>query len=225
MDMKGEYRIAAPREHVWALINDPAVLEACIPGCESLEGTPESGYTARVTTKVGPVKATFAGEVKLSNIHAPESLTISGEGKGGVAGFAKGGADVQLVADGSHTVLTYVAKAQVGGKLAQLGARLIDSTAKKLADEFFEKLARAAVDGQATHAGAEAIATAGASAPVAPIAATMSAKPAAVASGTPRPAVAVAAQAVPAAQPSSRLPYIVVGLVAVAAVIIAAFVA
>jgi carbon monoxide dehydrogenase subunit G len=139
--MKGEYRIAARREEVWALINDPAVLRACIPGCDSLEGTPETGFAARVTTKIGPVKATFAGNVALSNVNAPESLTISGEGKGGVAGFAKGGADVHLAEDGAQTVLTYLAKAQVGGKLAQLGARLIDSTAKKLADEFFEKLA------------------------------------------------------------------------------------
>lgn len=141
MDMKGEYRIAARREEVWALINDPAVLRACLPGCDSLEGTPETGFAARVTTKIGPVKATFAGNVALSNVNAPESLTISGEGKGGVAGFAKGGADVHLAEDGGQTVLTYLAKAQVGGKLAQLGARLIDSTAKKLADEFFEKLA------------------------------------------------------------------------------------
>ena len=141
MDMKGEYRIAARREEVWALINDAAVLRACIPGCDSLEGTPETGFAARVTTKIGPVKATFAGNVALSNVNAPESLTISGEGKGGVAGFAKGGADVHLAEDGAQTVLTYLAKAQVGGKLAQLGARLIDSTAKKLADEFFEKLA------------------------------------------------------------------------------------
>jgi len=154
MDLKGEYRIAAPREHVWALINDPTVLAACIPGCEGLEGTPEKGFTARVTTKIGPVKATFAGEVTLSNINAPESLTISGEGKGGVAGFAKGGADVHLAEDGSDTVLTYLAKAQVGGKLAQLGARLIDSTAKKLADEFFEKLAgKAAVPNSEAAAG------------------------------------------------------------------------
>lgn len=149
MDMKGEYRIAARREEVWALINDPAVLRACIPGCDSLEGTPETGFAARVTTKIGPVKATFAGNVALSNVNAPESLTISGEGKGGVAGFAKGGADVHLAEDGAQTVLTYLARAQVGGKLAQLGARLIDSTAKKLADEFFEKLAaQAAAAGQ-----------------------------------------------------------------------------
>jgi hypothetical protein len=119
------------------MLNDATVLRDCIPGCETLEGTPEEGFSARVTTKVGPVKATFNGAVTLSNVNAPESYTISGEGKGGVAGFAKGGADVHLAEDGTDTVLTYVANAQVGGKLAQLGARLIDSTAKKLADQFF----------------------------------------------------------------------------------------
>ena len=137
MELKGEYRIPAPREAVWASLNDPAVLRDCIPGCESLEGSPAEGFSARVTTKIGPVKATFNGAVTLSNVNAPESYTIAGEGKGGVAGFAKGGADVHLADDGSGTILTYVANAQVGGKLAQLGSRLIDSTAKKLADQFF----------------------------------------------------------------------------------------
>lgn len=140
MDLKGEYRIKASRENVWKMINDPEVLKACLPGCESLEGSPAEGFIARVTTKIGPIKATFEGAVKLSNIEAPASYTISGEGKGGVAGFAKGGADVNLAEDGNETILTYVANAQVGGKLAQLGARLIDSTAKKLADEFFKSL-------------------------------------------------------------------------------------
>ncbi|PDT46448.1 SRPBCC family protein [Sinorhizobium fredii] len=209
MDMKGEYRIAAPREHVWALINDSAVLKDCIPGCDSLEGTPETGYAARVTTKIGPVKATFAGEVMLSNVQAPESLTISGEGKGGVAGFAKGGADVQLFVDGSETVLTYIAKAQVGGKLAQLGARLIDSTAKKLADEFFEKLATRAAN-EAADAGATVV----------PLAQARPAEPAR--SATVDAAAPAAAQALPAAKPSSRFPFVVFGLVAVTVVIIAA---
>ena len=137
MELKGEYRIPAPRDQVWAMLNDPGVLRDCIPGCESLEGSPAEGFSARVTTKVGPVKATFNGSVALSNVNPPGSYTISGEGKGGVAGFAKGGADVHLAADGTDTLLTYVANAQVGGKLAQLGGRLIDSTAKKLADQFF----------------------------------------------------------------------------------------
>ncbi len=141
MELKGEYRIPAKREHVWAMLNDPGVLKECIPGCESLDGSPSEGFAARVTTKVGPVKATFNGQVTLSNVKPPESYTISGEGKGGVAGFAKGGADVHLAEDGAGTLLTYTVNAQVGGKLAQLGSRLIDSTAKKLADEFFSSFA------------------------------------------------------------------------------------
>jgi carbon monoxide dehydrogenase subunit G len=137
MELKGEYRIPAAREQVWAMLNDPAVLRECIPGCESLDGSASDGFAARVTTKLGPVKATFNGEVKLSNVNPPNSYTISGEGKGGVAGFAKGSADVHLALDGTGTLLTYTVNAQVGGKIAQLGARLIDSTAKKLADQFF----------------------------------------------------------------------------------------
>ncbi len=139
MDMSGEYRIEAPREVVWKALNDPAILKECIPGCEELEMTGETEMTAAVTSKIGPVKAKFKGSVTLENINPPESYTIVGEGKGGVAGFAKGGADVHLAEDGAATILTYTAKAQVGGKLAQLGSRLIDSTARKMADEFFGK--------------------------------------------------------------------------------------
>ena len=159
MELKGEYRIPAPREAVWAMLNDPDVLRVCIPGCETLDGSPGEGFSARVTTKIGPVKATFNGAVTLSNVNAPESYRISGEGKGGVAGFAKGGADVHLAQDGSDTVLTYVANAQVGGKLAQLGSRLIDSTAKKLADQFFACFAERAGAGTASAAGAAVAAT------------------------------------------------------------------
>ncbi len=139
MDMSGSHRIPAKREVVWEALNDPEVLKVCIPGCESLEKTSDTEMTAAVTSKIGPVKAKFKGAVTLGNINPPESYTISGEGKGGVAGFAKGGADVKLTEDGDETVLTYEAKAQVGGKLAQLGSRLIDSTARKMADEFFTK--------------------------------------------------------------------------------------
>lgn len=139
MEMQGEYRIPAPRETVWAALNDPEVLKACIPGCEVLETTEDGGFDATVKAKVGPVKATFKGSVILENVNAPESYTISGEGKGGAAGFAKGGADVMLKEDGADTILTYTVKAQVGGKLAQIGGRLIDSTAKKYANEFFGK--------------------------------------------------------------------------------------
>ncbi|MGI9499239.1 MAG: SRPBCC family protein, partial [Geminicoccaceae bacterium] len=110
MDMNGEYRIAAPRETVWAGLNDPETLRASIPGCESLEKTGDTSFSAKVVAKVGPVKAKFGGDVTLSNINPPESYTISGEGKGGAAGFAKGGADVKLADDGEGgTILTYTA--------------------------------------------------------------------------------------------------------------------
>jgi carbon monoxide dehydrogenase subunit G len=137
MDMTGEYRIPAAREKVWAALNDPETLKASLPGCESLEKVSDREFAATVVAKVGPVKAKFNGNVTLSNLNPPESYTISGEGRGGAAGFAKGGADVNLAEDGDTTVLTYTAKADVGGKLAQLGSRLIDGTAKKMADEFF----------------------------------------------------------------------------------------
>jgi carbon monoxide dehydrogenase subunit G len=138
MDMTGEYRIPAPRAKVWAALNDAETLKASLPGCESLEKTGDNQFAATVIAKVGPVKAKFNGNVALSNLNPPESYTIAGEGKGGAAGFAKGGADVRLTEDGAETtVLSYTAKADVGGKLAQLGSRLIDGTAKKMADEFF----------------------------------------------------------------------------------------
>lgn len=139
MEMNGEERIAASRDVVWAALNNPEVLKQCIPGCESLEMTSDNEMAATVKLKIGPVSAKFKGEVTLENINAPESYTITGEGKGGIAGFAKGGADVSLREDGADTILTYDVKAQVGGKLAQLGSRLIDSTSKKLAGQFFEK--------------------------------------------------------------------------------------
>jgi uncharacterized protein len=141
MEMSGEYRIPAPREVVWRALNDPAILKDCIPGCQSLDKVSDTEMTAKVQAKVGPVKATFTGNVTLSNIDPPKGYTISGEGKGGVAGFAKGGADVALEEAGDDTSLRYTAKAQVGGKLAQIGARLIDATAKQLADEFFRNFA------------------------------------------------------------------------------------
>lgn len=138
MDMKGEYRVEAPRDKVWAALNDPDVLKACIPGCEEIEKTSPTSFTAKVTAAVGPVKARFTGEVTLSDLNPPESYTISGEGKGGAAGFAKGGAKVHLTEDGpSATMLRYEVNASVGGKLAQLGGRLIDGTAKRMADQFF----------------------------------------------------------------------------------------
>jgi len=143
MDLNGEYRIAAPREVVWAALNDPEVLRQCIPGCETLEQRSPTEMAARVRLKVGPISAAFNGAVMLENINAPESYTIAGQGQGGAAGFAKGRADVRLAEDGPEaTILTYTAKADVGGKLATLGGRLITATSQKLADEFFGKLVK-----------------------------------------------------------------------------------
>lgn len=142
MKMDGTERIPAPREAVWAALNDPAVLEACIPGCQSLEKVDDTHLKATVQVKMGPVKANFDGEVELANIDAPVSYTIRGEGKGGVAGHASGGADVSLmeVEGGAETELSYDVDAKVGGKIAQLGSRLVDSTARKLAKQFFGNL-------------------------------------------------------------------------------------
>ena len=144
MTMNGEVQLAAPREMVWSKLNDPEVLKACIPGCEELEKTEDNGFRAVAKMKVGPVSARFKGRVNLTDIDAPNSYRIAGQGEGGVAGFAKGGANVRLTdADGGGTKLGYDVDAQVGGKIAQLGSRLIDSTAKKLAEEFFTNFAGA----------------------------------------------------------------------------------
>lgn len=137
MEISGEERIAASREVVWAALNDPEILRQCIPGCQTLEQKSPTELAASVKLKIGPVSASFNGEVTLSDIDAPRSYRISGEGKGGIAGFAKGFADVSLEEDGSETILRYKADAQVGGKLAQLGSRLIGSTSQKLATQFF----------------------------------------------------------------------------------------
>ena len=144
MDMSGSQRIEASREKVWEGLNNPDVLKQCIPGCESIELTSPTEMVAKAVLKIGPVKATFNGKVTLSDLDPPNGYTITGEGQGGVAGFAKGGAVVRLEADGEDaTILHYDAKADVGGKIAQLGARLIDGTAKKLAGDFFEKFGQA----------------------------------------------------------------------------------
>lgn len=146
--IEGEERIAAPIATVWASLNDPDMLKASIPGCEMLEKTDDDRMKATVVLKIGPIKASFAGEVALSNINPPTSYTISGEGKGGIAGFAKGGADVALAEDGPDaTILRYKASADVGGKIAQLGSRLIESTSKKLAGEFFSNFSAAVTSG------------------------------------------------------------------------------
>jgi uncharacterized protein len=139
MDMNGTQRIEAPREKVYIALNSTEVLKQCIPGCETIERLSDTQMRATVTLRVGPVKAPFVGMVTLSDLDPPNGYTITGEGSGGAAGYAKGGAMVRLEADGKATILNYTAKADIGGKLAQLGGRLVDSTAKKLAGDFFEK--------------------------------------------------------------------------------------
>lgn len=139
MEMSGEELINAPKTAVWEALNDPEILRQAIPGCEEVTKEGDDSFAAKVKVKVGPVKATFKGQVTLSNIDAPNGYTITGEGKGGAAGFGKGGADIKLEDADGGTLLTYAATASVGGKMAQIGSRLIDSTAKKLAAEFFAK--------------------------------------------------------------------------------------
>ena len=138
MELEGTRIIAADRATVWDHLNNPETLKACIPGCEELTGSPEDGFEAVVKQKVGPVKATFKGAVTLEDVNAPDSYRIVGEGKGGVAGFAKGAADVSLKDVEDGTELTYFVDAKVGGKLAQLGNRIVGGFAKKMADQFFE---------------------------------------------------------------------------------------
>jgi carbon monoxide dehydrogenase subunit G len=139
MDMTGEERIAAKRQVVWAALNDAEVLKQCIPGCQSLEKLSDTEMTAKVKVGIGPVRATFTGKVTLSDLDPPNGYRLSGEGVGGLAGHAHGGASVHLSDDGDGTLMHYEAKAEVGGRLAMLGSRLIDSAAKKLAAEFFDK--------------------------------------------------------------------------------------
>ena len=185
MEMTGEYRIPASREKVWEALNDPEILKQSIPGCDELVKESDTEMSAKVSAKVGPVSAKFSGKVQLSDIDPPNGYKISGEGTGGVAGFAKGGAEVKLAEDGNETVLTYTATATVGGKLAQIGSRLIDSTAKKMADDFFGKFAEA-VGGPAEEAPA---APEAAPAETAPAAAPAAAAPAPSAEGGLSPMV------------------------------------
>lgn len=212
MDMTGEYRIAAPREAVWAGLNDPAILQACIPGCETLEKTGDNEFKATVRIKIGPVSARFGGKVTLTDLDPPNGYRIVGEGSGGAAGFAKGGATVRLESDGAETILRYTADAQVGGKLAQVGSRLIEGTSNKLAGEFFSAFAEKVQAGAASAAPASVSAAANPAAPSAAIAAA--------AVSPPQP-VPVPAAGAPAPRSSANLrPWIlVIGVLAVAVVV------
>ena len=144
MEMTGEFRIPAPRERVWHGLNDPEILKQAIPGCQTIDKVSDTEFTAKVRAKVGPVSATFGGKVNLTDLDPPKGYTISGEGNGGVAGFAKGSAKVSLDEDGDEaTVLRYEVQAHVGGKLAQIGSRLIDATSRKMAEDFFTRFVAA----------------------------------------------------------------------------------
>lgn len=158
MDMTGEVRIPAPRETVWRALNDPEILRQAIPGCEEVVKLSDTEFTAKVTTKIGPVNAKFSGKVTLSDLDPPNSYRISGEGQGGAAGFAKGGAEVRLEPGSGpgETILRYTAHAAVGGKLAQIGSRLVDGAARKTADQFFAKFGEIVGAGAAPQIPAEA---------------------------------------------------------------------
>ena len=153
MEMKGEQLVPASQTDTWAALNDPEILKACVPGCESIERVTDNEYAVRMTARVGPVAAKFKGKLTLSDLKPPQSYRIAFEGQGGVAGFGKGGAQVQLAPEAEGTRLTYQVKASVGGKLAQIGSRLVDAAARKLADDFFtafnEKVA--SLHGHAAH--------------------------------------------------------------------------
>ena len=181
MDLSGSRIINADRMTVWNALNDPEVLMAAIPGCQEMTGSPEEGFSATVVQKVGPVKAKFKGSVSHSNVVPGESYTLTGEGKGGAAGFAKGGANVRLADAEGGTEMSYDVEAHVGGKLAQLGSRIIDGFAKKMAGQFFDRFA-AEVEGPAADAPEEA--------PVAE--APAAAQPASEAAPAAEPAVAAA---------------------------------
>ena len=143
MNLEGSFFVTRPRDQVWGLINDPDVLRQAIPGCQTLEAS-EDGYAATVTVAIGPVKAKFAGRVQLLDVVAPESYRIAGEGSGGIAGFAKGSAKVHLEEQDGGSVIRYAVDANIGGKLAQLGGRLIESTSRKLSAQFFERISEIA---------------------------------------------------------------------------------
>jgi len=152
MEMTGEQLINAPQAATWAALNDPEILKDCVPGCETIERTGENQYAVQMTARVGPVSAKFKGKMTLSNIQAPDSYSIAFEGQGGVAGFAKGSADVRLATEGHSTRLSYAVKANVGGKLAQIGSRLVDAAAHKVANDFFTAFNEKVGAPQAAHA-------------------------------------------------------------------------
>jgi carbon monoxide dehydrogenase subunit G len=153
MKMQGERLIQASQQDVWKALNDPVVLEQCIPGCEEMQKVSDNDFSAKVRAKVGPVSLTMTGDVHLSDLNPPVSYRITGQGKGGAAGFARGGADIRLEDKGGATLIAYDVDAQVGGKLAQIGNRLIDSTARKMADDFFSRFVAIVESGETARGG------------------------------------------------------------------------
>lgn len=224
MELTGEHRIAAPRSVVWAALHDPELLKACIKGCKSLEMVGPDSMTATVQAKVGPVTATFDANVAIENSVPPESYRLSGEGKGGVAGFAKGFADVSLAEDGDSTILSYHADAKIGGKLAQLGQRLVDTTARKYAADFFDAFSSKlnAGDGQADVSHDPAVSEHQEREPA--LATPSMAAPSTIAPAAPAPRPATPTAAAPAQLPPSRPASIKAGSPAVTAAMFVAIV-
>ena len=215
MELTDEIRIAAPRDTVYAALNDPEILKECIPGCQELIKHSDTDLEAKVQLKIGPVKATFGGKVTLDTTNAPSGFSLTGEGSGGPAGYAKGGADVELLEDGNETILRYQAKADIGGKIAQLGSRLIDSTAKRLAGQFFTKFSEQ-VSAMQT---ASPESTPAESTPAEAAAVTESTAPAAAVE-TPQPAPAAPPKPeAPAAKKGNKA--LIIGVVVIAAAVLA----
>jgi hypothetical protein len=226
MDMTGEYRIPAPRQKVWDALNDPEILKQAIPGCETITKHSDTEMSATVRAKVGPVSARFGGKVTISDRDPPNSYKIMGEGTGGPAGFAKGGATVKLTDDGDGTKLAYTVEANVGGKLAQIGSRLIDATARQMAENFFSKFATIVAGSAAAAAPAAPAPT-----PMADAGAAAEAPPVAVAVNPPPPGASVEAPPVtrtplgttPSASTGRLSPMVWVGALAVVVIVLLYF--
>ena len=220
MKMNGEFRVPTDRETVWRALNDPEVLKDCLPGCQAIEKTSDTEMSATLTIKVGPVKATFVGGVTLSDLDPPKGYTITGQGQGGPAGFASGEARVDLVQEGDETVVQYACDAKVGGKLAQIGSRLIDSTAKKLATQFFDRLAETLGGGKEAEQANDAAAAGPGPEAAAPADEGSPGDASAPAEQPAEPAAASAPQLPPAAQRAGLPTAAWVGAVVVVAVVL-----
>jgi carbon monoxide dehydrogenase subunit G len=214
MELTGEQTIPAPRERVWTALNDPEILKRCIPGCQEIQKISDTELTAKVGLAVGPVKATFNGRVTLSDLDPPNGYKISGEGQGGVAGFGRGSAVVRLADDPAGTRLSYSADAAVGGKLAQIGSRLVEATARKLADEFFTRFA-AEFPGPAAAASPQAEPAATDETSGSPAATAPASAPSAPAAGQTEPAAPPAPVPSPRLSPALWIPALIAAVAAI----------